>query len=55
MDLYPNCAHDDALDAVYWALRGMPDVMTMEKDQEELAEAKRKKKQKSPFISLGAR
>jgi len=55
MDLYPNCAHDDALDAVYWALRGMTDVLIMEKSGEELPQAARKKKMKSPWAALGAR
>lgn len=29
LDMYPLSKHDDALDAVYWALRGMPDVLHM--------------------------
>jgi predicted phage terminase large subunit-like protein len=58
LDLYPNCAHDDALDALYWALRGMPDVLTLGREsvQEEILEPKYQgAKQENPFIAFGSR
>jgi hypothetical protein len=40
LNVYPNVSeHDpgyDAADAVYWALRGMPDVLVMPAEEEEL-------------------
>ena len=36
LDTYPDCENDDALDALYWSLRGMPDVLVMREDEEEL-------------------
>ena len=33
---YKMTPHDDALDAVYWALRGMPDVLVVPPDEMEL-------------------
>lgn len=35
---YPYREHDDALDAVYWALRGMPGVLTVKNQDEGLPE-----------------
>jgi phage terminase large subunit-like protein len=54
LDNYPLVDHDDALDAVYWALRGIPDVLSL-REEEELPEtvSRRHKKQVNPFISLG--
>jgi len=50
---YPSGRHDDTLDAVYWALRGMPDVLTGEKIfSEELPTMGDRKKTESPWASL---
>lgn len=38
-DSYPNHTHDDAMDAVYYALRVMPDVLVMPRGDDELPEA----------------
>jgi len=51
LDNYPNHTHDDALDALYWALRGMPDVLTLPRADEELPE-RYKKKRVNPFANL---
>ena len=60
LDLYPFCKYDDALDALYWACRGMPDVLVVEEDEEdELPSIERRRKEKekyrSPFLALGAK
>jgi len=57
LNVYPNVSeHDpgyDAADAVYWALRGMPDVLVMPKSEEELPPFFRIKKESSnPFSGL---
>lgn len=57
LNVYPNVSeHDpgyDAADAVYWALRGMPDVLVMPKSKEELPPFFRIKKESSnPFSGL---
>lgn len=50
---YPNGRHDDTLDAVYWALRGMPDVLMGERVfAEELPGGKPREKRVSPWTSL---
>ena len=54
LDNYPLCDHDDALDAVYWSLRGMPEVLTMPRDVDgELPMNTYKKKVTNPYLSLG--
>jgi predicted phage terminase large subunit-like protein len=53
LDAYPNHAHDDALDALYYAMRAMPDVLTMPADEDELPAYGRKKKPRNPFAALG--
>lgn len=55
LDAYPNHAHDDAMDALYWALRGMPDVLQMPRDEEELPRAYHKEKVANPFVAFGRR
>jgi hypothetical protein len=57
LDNYPLCDHDDALDGVYWALRGMPEVLSMPRDMEgELPmNMPWKKKITNPYVSLGGR
>ena len=57
LNVYPNVSeHDpgyDAADAVYWALRGMPDVLVMPKQEEELPPFFRDKTKPShPFSGL---
>jgi phage terminase large subunit-like protein len=49
---YPHSRHDDTMDAVYWALRGMPDVLVGEKVFDELPDKNYKKKSVNPFNSL---
>lgn len=55
LDMWPLCEHDDALDAVYWALRGMPDIMTMPKiEYNMLPEARYKvRKNANPMLAFG--
>ena len=48
---YPYGKNDDCIDAVYWALRGMPDVLTMPSSRDELPPLYRKKKV-NPFANL---
>ncbi len=51
---YPHSKHTDCLDAVYWALRGMTDVLVMVKEKNRLPRAKRKQgKRANPYSSLG--
>ncbi|MGB2805514.1 MAG: hypothetical protein WBD64_11540, partial [Candidatus Zixiibacteriota bacterium] len=44
----------DPIDALYWAARGMPEVMVMDKPKDQLPSAERKKKMESPWISVGS-
>ena len=55
LDTYPDCKHDDALDALYWSLRGMPDVLMLRDNEEELPApiVNKKVKQVHPYCSLG--
>lgn len=55
LDNWPLVDHEDAMDGVYWALRGMPEVLTMPRDVEgELPMAMAyKKKNVNPYLSLG--
>jgi hypothetical protein len=55
LDLYPNCTHDDALDALYWALRGMPDVLVLHDEEESLPEPTKRKRKKNPMVAFGSR
>lgn len=52
---FPLVDNDDALDALYWALRGMPDVLVMPDASEGLPGLKRKRKTANPFLSFGGR
>jgi predicted phage terminase large subunit-like protein len=52
LDMYPLCRYDDALDAVYWALRGMPDVLHMPRTEDELPVYGPKEKMENPYIEL---
>src|SRR3990170_1740525 len=52
LDEYPNSAHDDALDALYWALRGIPDVLSMPRFDADLPPPVRKQRQRNPFMAL---
>jgi hypothetical protein len=53
---YPSVSkHDpgwDAADAVYWALRGMPDVLVMPDASSELPQPTRKKNLPQPWSNL---
>lgn len=54
LDTYPDCENDDALDALYWSLRGMPDVLVLRDDEELPAPGVNKKVQQvHPYCSLG--
>jgi hypothetical protein len=56
LDTYPDCENDDALDALYWSMRGMPDVLVMRDNEDELPKPEtinRRKKQPSPFMAFG--
>ena len=52
LDMYPLSRHDDALDAVYWALRGMPDVLQLPRENLILPEYAVKKKKGNPFAEV---
>lgn len=54
LDEYPLCEHDDALDAMYWSLRAIPDVLFVPVD-EELPQVERVKKVANPFMAWGSR
>lgn len=54
LNTYPNNKHDDCMDAVYWALRGMPDVLQMPSPEEELPAPRRRKKKKNPLVGFGS-
>ena len=55
LDTYPDCEHDDALDALYWSLRGMPDVLVLRDNEQELPmpSMDEHKQQVHPYCSLG--
>ena len=52
LDMYPLSKHDDALDAVYWALRGMPDVLQLPREDYLLPEFALKKKNRNPLAEV---
>ena len=52
LDMYPMSKHDDALDAVYWALRGMPDVLVMPTPKEDLPAFAPKKQVRNPMAEV---
>ena len=52
LDMYPLSKHDDALDAVYWALRGMPDVLQLPREDYLLPEFALKKKNRNPMAEV---
>jgi hypothetical protein len=54
LDTYPDCENDDALDALYWSLRGMPDVLVL-RDEKELPVPgfEKRKRQISPMVAFG--
>lgn len=58
LNAYPNVQeHDpgwDAADAVYWAARGLPDVLVMPTPHDELASVYGRKRVENPFASLGS-
>jgi hypothetical protein len=44
----------DPIDAVYWAARGMPEILVIDKPKDHLPRALRKKKISNPWISAGS-
>jgi len=44
----------DPIDAVYWAVDLMPEVLVLNNPKDELPRSKRKKKTKSPWLSVGS-
>jgi len=54
LDMYPMSKHDDALDALYWALRGMPDVLQVPRELDEirLPDDTIKRKKRNPFAEV---
>jgi hypothetical protein len=55
MDMYPLSTFDDALDAVYWALRLLPDVLKMPRADQALPDARHKPVSRNPFIGMNKR
>jgi len=54
LDMYPMSRYDDALDALYWALMGMPDVLRVPRlDDELLPEYMPEEKKDRPFAGIG--
>ena len=55
LDTYPDCENDDALDALYWSTRGMPDVFVLRDNDDQLPVpgANKKEQQVHPYCSLG--
>jgi hypothetical protein len=54
LDSYPFHDEDDTLDSLYYAARGMPDVLVMPKAGDELPEYGREKtKMVNPMIAFG--
>ena len=51
---YPNFFLD-AIDALYWAARGMPEVMVLDKPRGRLPSAKTKKKKNPWFYAIGSK
>jgi len=57
LESYPNSEHDDAMDALYTAMRGMPEVLTLnrevgdEVDEDVVKETKRRNR--NPFSRIG--
>ena len=45
----------DPIDATYWAARGMPEVMVIEKPEKHLPRHQRKKKKKNPWFAVGSK
>ena len=54
LDKYGSDYFDDPIDAVYWAVRGMPEVLTLEKPVERLPRRLRKQKSTNPWLSVGS-
>ena len=44
----------DPIDGMYWAVRGMPEVLRLEKPKKHLPRSERKKKSKNPWLSVGS-
>jgi hypothetical protein len=50
---YPNYFLD-LIDAVYWAARGMPEILTLTKSREELPAVRKRKRQECPYYAVGS-
>jgi predicted phage terminase large subunit-like protein len=54
LDAYPNHAHDDAMDALYYAMRAMPEILKLPQDTAELPDAAvQDTRPVNPFRSMG--
>jgi len=54
LDKYPQW-HLDPIDAVYWAVRGMPQILTLDKPRRTLPRIIKNIRTENPFHSFGAR
>lgn len=54
LERYPMCDHDDALDSVYYALRMMPDVLSMPSASNDLPPIGQRQSKRNPFLSIGS-
>ena len=52
LETYPLCKYDDALDALYYALVGMPEVLRRPKLTGEIPSYKYEEKKENPFKAL---
>jgi predicted phage terminase large subunit-like protein len=52
LNTYPDCKYKDALDAIYWAMRGVEDVLSRPIDEGELVSYKKKEKVENPYLEL---
>ncbi|RLC79779.1 MAG: hypothetical protein DRJ03_22860 [Chloroflexi bacterium] len=54
LNSYPNNKNDDCMDAVYWSLRGMPDMLVIQPDPNELPRTNKRAEPKvNPLVELG--
>jgi phage terminase large subunit-like protein len=52
LDMWPLCKYDDALDALYWALRGMSEVLSTPRTDDELPLFGVKKERSNLFAEM---
>lgn len=53
LDAWPNVDHDDAIDALYYAMRMMPEVFIMPEMSNEVREVVKRKRANNPFLAFG--